>query len=138
MAQRRHGRVPQSTPGDLVRRSRATAVARPSSDPATRVRAAGRRLLSAVLRGFLAIWIALQIFAGFLILPYARLFFHGLDRLATEFPGSQRWRLFSEARSRYERWRRWCRQRSALTRLALFVSTAGSAAFLWWLSTRSR
>jgi hypothetical protein len=85
-------------------------------------------------RGLLGAGIAMQIVGGFVILPYTRLFFHGLDRLAVEFPSSQRLRLFSEARARYERWATWRRQRSATVRIAMFILSIGTAAVLWWLS----
>lgn len=95
-----------------------------------------RRFSSVMARSPIGLWIAVQILAGFLILPYARLLYYGLDRLAEEFPGSQRWRLLPETRAAYERWRRWCRRRGQVTRFAMFVAAAGASAFFWWLSTR--
>lgn len=90
------------------------------------------RILGAVLRSLLCGWILIEIIVGLLLLPYARLFFYGLERLATDFPGSQRWPLFSQARARYERWSVWRRRRSWQFRAVLFVLTIGTAVLMWW------
>ncbi|MEO6084593.1 MAG: hypothetical protein ABIQ18_15950 [Umezawaea sp.] len=103
-----------------------------SPSPAGGVNPLHSRILGALQRTLLCGWILIEMIAGLLLLPYARLFFHSLEHLAAEFPRTQRWPLFSQARARYERWAAWCRERGWQLRAVLFVLTIGTAAFMWW------